>query len=331
MTQYALTKENKGATDAVLDFPVFKPQRKGERARIALFSPKIEGGRVTGIQTVAPDGGYFFELRNPKVDRRQADAFKGRYECLAPEADKMADRRNADECPHCLYVLEGRGRGIFGDLRRRFVVPIVRYQTDTRGAVITPFSVEVLLWSFTDSVFNILVDEDRKWRESGGLLGHDLMLTCEIKEFHRWAISVEPDAAYRADKDRFRHTLRTYVALTNPIRGRLLRRAGLTLSADSLRERLDDVIREVEGSYSDTVATSPVEAESLQEVFGAGGARMPVEVEVPGVTGPSVAAPESPSQVGNGAPAAVPEAPASGTQEVEGLDFADFMDQIEGR
>lgn len=263
---YTFSKQNKGRTETALDFPRFALEKKGEKARIALFSVEDEGGKKSMVEP-RPEGGYFFDLLNPM---KEDNPYVGSFECLASEEAKELDQSDPDECPHCEFVVQGVGAGsepIFRRRRRKFVMPILVYRTNLSGDLMEPFSVDIKAWKFTDRYFNIITDEHEKW----DLLKHDLTLTCQIPMYQTYTISIEPDCAYRADKERFARAIKTYASAVQMVPNGLIRQQGITLPAPDLRRRIQGVVDEVQGSFPAPggygSVSSPTEAETLADVL----------------------------------------------------------------
>lgn len=237
---YAFSKENKGAVDQALDFPRLKLDKKGEKARLAIFGIAEEGGKRK-LVLPAPEGGYFFDLRIPGAERE----FVGSFECLASDEAKVAGEFEPEACPHCKVAVEGNvSEEVMRKRLRRMVLPVVRYKTAQGSSqLVTPPSVEVLAWRFTDRYFNVLVDEHEKWEASGGLLGHDITLTCEAVNYQNFVISVEPEAAYAKDKELGKLVLESYINQTAPLANGLIRQLGTSLNAVDLERKIQETIQ----------------------------------------------------------------------------------------
>jgi hypothetical protein len=268
--RYALTKENKGAVDAALDFPRLK-LKKNEVARVAIIGLTTADGKPK-LATPEPEGGYFFDLRVPGNDRE----FRGSFECLA--APEKLDRGELDPsaCPHCAVVKRGVSEAVVGPVKRRFVLPIVRYKTKPGSVdVIQPPSIEVVSWRFTDRYFNELVDVEEQWGESGGMLAHDLSLTCEIEQYQTYRVAVLPKALWREDRDGVgKLVLGTLMAVLKTVPGGLRRQCGTTLNAIDLKARLDEVLKLAEDSRGTSDTLPEVDAASIaglaDDLFGSG-------------------------------------------------------------
>ncbi len=233
---YAMTKDNKGKVDLALDFPRLRLEKKGERARLAIF-----GIAEDKLVTAVPVGGYYFDLRVPGAERE----YVGSYECLAPEETKAAGEFDADACPHCEVALKGEtSEEVMRPRARKFVMPVVRYATQPgTSELVTPYSVEVKAWRFGDRYFNVLVDENLKWESTKGLLGHDLTLTCEVVNYQNFTISVEPNAAYAEEKDTLgKLVIGTFIAQTAPLTEGLGRQLGRTMNKVDLHTRIEETL-----------------------------------------------------------------------------------------
>ena len=286
-SKYEMTKENKGTVDAALDFPRFKMEKKGEKARMAIFGiGELADGKLGRI-TPVPEGGYFFDLMVPGSEERE---YVGSFECLAPEVIKAADEFDP-ECPHCAAVLTGNiSEDVMRKRKRKFVMPVVVYQT-TPGTseIVTPPSVSVVAWRFTDRYFNVLVDENEKWADSGGLLGHDITLTCEVVNYQTYNISVEPEAAYMGDPAGLgKLVLESYVAQTAVLTAGLGRVLGNKLNTVDLESKIKATVEAAAqlgiGGLKEVPSVDPELAASLAaDLLGDVPTAVAVDAE-PGVT-----------------------------------------------
>lgn len=194
------------------DFPKLK-LKNGERARIyVLESPVLE---------------YVHELRKPKIvdgvpkmgTEKKRDGteyqdyvrdFVGSPLCLGREDildDKGAD---PDTCPMCAYAKQFPDR--IKAPKRRYAMHVIRYKTKNGGfQPITPFSVELLVWAFSATVFNKIIDFQEEWAEQGGLKKHDLSLgPCENEGFQKFDINVLPDVAWANSEEKKALVIDTY-------------------------------------------------------------------------------------------------------------------------
>lgn len=237
--KYDLSKENKGVVDTALDFPRLKLEKKGEKARLAIFGIETEDGQRK-LALPRFEGGYFFDLRIPGHERD----YVGSFECLAPEATKIEGNYDADGCPHCAVVLQGNvSEEVMGKRKRRMIIPVVRYKTQPGSSeLVVPYSVEVLGWKLTDRYFNVLVDENEKWATTKGLLGHDITLTCEVVQYQNFTVSVEPSAAYAENRDLGQLVLETFINQTSSLPEGLSRVLGSKLAPVDLEKKISDTI-----------------------------------------------------------------------------------------
>lgn len=201
MGRVGFTTENKGK---VVDFNYPKLKLKaGEKARIivgledpvmeyvhTLRKPVIANGKpVTELVTNDRTGAQTTEYKKD---------FVGNPICLGDEsiiADKGMD---PDHCPAC--ALAKSNPDYAEPPKRRFAMHVIRYRTKAGTFNPTnPFSVEILVWSFTDMVFNKLVDAKEEW---GNLLQHDLLLgPCTNEGFQKFDINVGSEAAWLKNED----------------------------------------------------------------------------------------------------------------------------------
>lgn len=312
--RYGFTKENKGKVDAALDFPRLKLEKKGEKARLAIFAIEVgdDGKRTLALPN--PEGGYYFDLRVPGADRE----YIGSFECIAPEATKREGEFDADACPHCAVALAGNvSEEIMRPRSRKFIMPVIRYNTQAASSeLIVPHSVEAIAWRFTDRYFNVIVDEHAKWESSGGLLGHDLTLTCEVVQYQNFTISVEPNAAYAENRDLGKLVLETYVSQTALLTQGLGRVLGSKLNAVDLERKIAETIETaaqlgIGGPTATTVpSVDPATMESIaQDLLG-------------GSSGSDDSAPEGDAET----PTEASEVPAPAVAEpAGGVDFDEFF------
>lgn len=241
--QYGFTSENKGAVDTALEFPRLK-LKKGEVARIAIFSIGTDSEGKKALTVPAPEGGYYFDLNNPQAERD----YVGSFECLAPEEVKAEDELDPEACPHCEVAARANvSEEIMGPRRRKAVLPIIRYKTKARSVeLITPHSVEAIAWKIRLGYFNQLVDENERWADpdgaNNGLLKHDLSLTCEVEPYQNYNIAVMPEAAYTTDKALQRLVLETYIGQTADLKNGLVRVLGQTLNHPDLERKIRETV-----------------------------------------------------------------------------------------
>jgi hypothetical protein len=202
------TSEAKKATTNY-DYPKLK-LKNGERARILLLEAPV----VEYVHTLrAPqliNGLAVMETKKRRDDSEYQDHkmdFLSRPICLGDEGildDKGSDAKN---CPMCALAKENSDMSQAP--QRRFAMHVIRYKTKPNGfEPITPFSVELLVWSFTDKVFNKIVDFKN---EFGDLRKHDLTLgPCTNEGFQQYDISISAKGAWLEDDARKSLTAETF-------------------------------------------------------------------------------------------------------------------------
>lgn len=196
-------------TETALDFPRLRLET-GEKARILCIEP-------------APTYAYVHTLRAPKivagvaerrtVSRKDGSSFVdvvkefiGRPLCLGDLGiltDKGTDPKN---CPACARSLETNE---VEPAQRRFAMHVIQYgcrpnSWDPRA----PFTCDVVIWGFTQMMFNKLADIQGSW---GPLKNHDLLLgPCTDKTFQKFEIMVAPEALWQKDERLKQQVLDTY-------------------------------------------------------------------------------------------------------------------------
>jgi hypothetical protein len=111
-----------------------------------LRAPKIENGQAVKVEKKRKKGGTYFDYEYE---------FVGRPLCtgdFATLADKGVDYE------HCLACSESR-QGKVSPPKRRFAVNVLRYSLRPGSwAPAQPFTVTVVAWTFTENIFNKLVE-----------------------------------------------------------------------------------------------------------------------------------------------------------------------------
>lgn len=241
MGRIEFTSENKVATTNY-DYPKLK-LKNGERARILLLE--------------APVREYVHTLRAPQIVDGEAKMFmnerkdKTKYEdyvmdflsrplCLGDAgilADKGADPKN---CPMC--ELAKSHPDMTSAPQRRYAMHVIRYRTKSGGwELVTPYSVETLVWSFTDKIFNQIADFREEWDD---LRKHDLTLgPCENETFQKFSLSVSAKAAWMEDRERMVLTKATFEENQIP---------DLAIACGSLKEKkwVEDDIEKIKNNWA---------------------------------------------------------------------------------
>lgn len=199
MPTLSFTPENRREQNN--DFPKLK-LKLGERKRIVciedptfayvhtLRAPKIQDGQAIKEEKKRRDGTTFVDYVRD---------FVGRPLCLGDEgilADKGSDPGN---CPACARAAE---TDEVLPPERRFAMPVIVYRTKPGGfEVANPFSVDLVVWGFTEGTFGKLVEVSQI---CGSLLEHDLLLgPCQPPEaFQKFDIGYAPTTAFTGDENR---------------------------------------------------------------------------------------------------------------------------------
>ena len=184
---------------------------KDEKARIAIIDEKAKMELVHWIDA-EPRGRY--------------------YVCLGDYQTVQSQSSDPDRCPACSVAEPGRGV-LVSMPRRRFVLNVARYRTNSKGAILNPLSLALQAWVFSDDKYNKLVD---RHQEHGDLRRHDITLTCTAKQYQSYDIDVSPKLMLQEDEG----GLSQYKQLrkeTNPDVSRLL---GTTLSYERLEALVSD-------------------------------------------------------------------------------------------
>ena len=226
MPRVEFTSENKVATTNY-DYPKLK-LKKDERARILLLEapvreyvhtlrkPQIINGEPQMFTDTRKDGTKF---QNYKMD------FLSRPICLGDATileDKGSDPKN---CPMC--KLAHTNPDFTGAPQRRYAMHVIRYRTKGgSNDLVTPYSVETLVWSFTDKTFNKIADFREEWDD---LRKHDLLLgPCVNELYQQFDITVSSKAAWLEDSERKTLTARTFKENQIP---------DLTIACGSVKEK----------------------------------------------------------------------------------------------
>jgi len=191
------------------DYPKLK-LKNGERARVlvGLESPVTEFVHNLNVPSIVdgiPQTGT-----EKRKDGTEYQAYKknfiskplclGEYETL--------DKQGSDEknCPMCAYAKRFPDR--IKAPQRRYAMHVIRYKTQSGSFKPTkPFSVDLVVWGFTDKVFNQIIDLSEEWN----LKTHDLNLgPCTGETFQKFDINVAADAAWQTSEEAKALVLETY-------------------------------------------------------------------------------------------------------------------------
>ncbi len=259
MPRVAFSAENKVATTNY-DYPKLK-LKVGERARV-----------IVGLED--PIVEYVHTLRKPQIvngvpqmftdKRRDGTEFEAnkmdfisRPICLGDATvleEKGSDPKN---CPMCKLAQEHPD--YTNPPQRRYAMHVIRYRTKGGTTdVATPFSVETLVWSFTDTIFNKISDFKEEW---GDLRKHDLLLgPCQAPEhYQKFDITVAAKAAWLESEERKKLTAQTFKENQIP---------DLTIAAGAVKQKQwieQDVASIVEAWAEVLGAETPDTATGLDE------------------------------------------------------------------
>ena len=179
------------------DYPKFKLDKKGEKARIAILE--------------APVAEFVHNLRKPKLVngvpqketkyKRNGDPYEdfvyefvSRPICLGDYGVLTEDGSDPDKCPICA---EAKRTDRFYAPQRRFALHVVRYETNKNLEAKDPFSARTEVYSFTDKVFGELFS----FKQQGfNLQKHDIIVTAENPAFAGYNLQVTMEAAWLKDE-----------------------------------------------------------------------------------------------------------------------------------
>lgn len=196
MPQIDWTPEHKRTTNVEFDRLKLKV---GERARIVLMekpvftwvhtlrAPKIVDGRANKVIKKRKDG---TEYADWDMD------FIGRPQCLGDHGIIADDGLDPANCPMCKRAKDSEEMAA---PERRFAVNVIKYNTKADGSPVTPFGCSSQVWTFTENIFNKLVDIAQEY---GGLVGRDLILgPCQPPEnYQKFDISAGAKNLWEADE-----------------------------------------------------------------------------------------------------------------------------------
>lgn len=207
-----ITFETKNKTQAVADFPKFKLE-KNQRARVAILenpefayvhdlrAPKIVNGKVEYRTGERKDGTPF---QVPQMEWLSRSRCKGDEDTLG---DLGIDPKNCSVC-----ALAKENSALTDSPKRRFAVHVVKYNTNPGDFNLNdaPYAVNILVWQFTDVIFNKLVDVASI---VGSLQEHDLLVgPCTDPQFQKFDINYDIKALWSSNPQYRETTLATLKA-----------------------------------------------------------------------------------------------------------------------
>ena len=310
MPRVEFSEENKISTTNY-DFPRLK-LKKDERARImaglespimeyvhTLRAPVVENGRAV-FETVT-------KFNGTKSEEYKMN-FISRPLCAGDPAKLANNGSDPINCPVCKLAQE------HPDMAKapepRYAMHIIRYRTKSGSFDIqTPFSVELLVWSFSPKVFNKIADIKKEFTS---LQKNDLTLgPCTSENFQQFEISVGAKSEWTQDEERKKLVAQTFKENQIP---------DLSVAAGSRKERkwLDEDILKIQNAWNSINGTAPVgDSRSLDEDLN----------DLVAVSAPKGAAPQEawlPDADKNDAPEAQSSKPVAASSE-DALDFEDLL------
>jgi len=207
--KFEFTSDN--VRQSFTNFPVLK-LKAGEKARIlAIESP--EGVFVHTLRAPAILNGQVVveevKTRTGEVVQRAKEDFIGKHQCLGNMNTLLDNEIDPENCPTC-----EASKSSGGDIpapKIRYAMHVVKYKCQQGSfKVATPFSAELLAWSFPERVFNNLVGIVE---EHGDLRQHDLLLgPCENELFQKFTMAVGGGAAWLENDERKNYIAQLYEA-----------------------------------------------------------------------------------------------------------------------
>lgn len=191
------------------DFPKLK-LKVGEVARIALLeTPSFEWTHRLQKHLLQDGKPVTFtgQRRNGSTFTDYEKKFLSSPICLGHIDVLNEQGADPGNCPICALAKEG---DLAEAPKRRFAVNVIRYRTKPGGAqLMTPYSVDWMVWQFTEARFNKLVQFKNEW---GDLRKHDLLLgPCEAPEqFQKYDIQITQKAEWMEDDERRKRTSATF-------------------------------------------------------------------------------------------------------------------------
>lgn len=245
MPKMTFSDENKAKSQ--YEFPKLKLEM-GERVRVSCIEGDPNYGFVHTLRAPQIVNGkaikemVSFKNKNGETEQREEmkTDFIGQHICIGDMntlSEKGADIVN---CPVC--KLSKESDAVEGP-KRRFSMNILRYTTQPGSFVILddPFQAEITVWSFTDKVFNDLVELAKEW---GNLQERDLNLgPCTGKQYQKFDINVANRAEWIQSDARKDYVKKIYQATRLEDLDMAL---GRKLTKDQVEEDLDKVITRYE-------------------------------------------------------------------------------------
>lgn len=194
MGRTAFTPDNVNETDE--NFKKFKLER-GEVSRVVcLEEPWSE--YVHNLQAPKLDSkGLPVQVMKKRFDGSEYMAYEmdffGNPICLGDDGILLEKGKDPKNCPACAAA---ENSDSVQAPKRRHAMHIIRYTTKQNGQLMDPFSVQVVMWCFTDNIFTQLVTIATN--NKGGLPRHDLIMGPpeEPIMFQKFKIVTSDEAAW---------------------------------------------------------------------------------------------------------------------------------------
>lgn len=216
----------------------------GERARIVVMErPEVQFVHRLETPTLV-NGKPIYDTKtrkdNTEYNKMRMD-FLGNPICIGDFGtlqDKGIDPKN---CPACDKSRHGSQ---VNAPKRRFAMNVVRYVTKPGGFNLADtYGVNVIVWAFTDQIFDKLTDFAREWKP---LHAHDLLLgPCTEVQFQRYDINIAKDAVWLMNDQLKDYTQRVFQGNQCPdlssFCGQKVERAWMVEALGRIQERWDQV------------------------------------------------------------------------------------------
>ena len=186
--QVGMDTEAAGAGGAsVFDLPKLDPKVLNERAMVWLPDPDS-----IRLQYVHALGG-----KKAQLPGHPEPAWGGNWLCDGRNEVLKASSNGLD--PEACFMCRehAAGNNLVGKSQRKFIVQVVRYNTDPNGSLLNPFGATLLVWQFSDKQYRLLQDIVSTW---GSLRDRDLMLTCDNLGFKSWTVQPTPEVLFMRDQ-----------------------------------------------------------------------------------------------------------------------------------
>lgn len=171
---------------SVFDLPKLDPKMLNERARIWIPDP----GSIR-LQYVHALGG-----KKAQLPGQPEPGWGGNWLCTG--RDEVLKNANPMLDPDACFMCRehANGNNLVGKAQRKFIVQVLRYNTDPAGNLLQPFGAVLLVWQFSDKQYRSLTEVQTSW---GDIRERDLMLVCDNIGFKSWTLQPLPEVAFMRD------------------------------------------------------------------------------------------------------------------------------------